>query len=65
MPVKGEVTLVIAPGRGSGTRLDDAAESVRELVAAGAARRAAADAVARLADVSRNELYRRSLAPPD
>jgi hypothetical protein len=38
---------------------------VRRLVAAGAARRAAADAVARLVDVSRNELYRRSLGEPD
>ena len=53
-PVKGEVTVVVAPGEG-----------VRELVAAGAPRRAAADAVARLADVSRNELYRLSLAPSD
>ncbi len=64
-PVKGEVTVVVAPGEGSETRLDDAVGAVRELVAAGAARRAAADAVARLADVSRNELYRRSLAPSD
>jgi len=64
-PLKGEVTVVIAPGGASETRLDDAVGAVRELVAAGAARRAAADAVARLADVSRNELYRRSLAPPD
>jgi 16S rRNA (cytidine1402-2'-O)-methyltransferase len=64
-PVKGEVTVVVAPGRPSETRLDDAVGAVRELVAAGAPRRVAADAVARLADVSRNELYRRSLAPSD
>ena len=66
-PVKGEVTVVIAPGgaSASGERLDDAVEAVQELVAAGAARGAAADTLARLVDVSRNELYRRSLAPPD
>jgi 16S rRNA (cytidine1402-2'-O)-methyltransferase len=64
-PVKGEVTVVVAPGGTSDARLDDAVGAVRELVAAGAARRAAAEAVARLVDVSRNELYRRSLTPSD
>ncbi len=64
-PVKGEVTVVVAPGGTSDARLDDAVGAVRELVAAGAARRVAADAVARLVDVSRNELYRRSLTPSD
>jgi len=68
-PVKGEVTLVLAPGGDAGASRDvvgdDAAAAVRELVAAGAARRPAADAVARLLGLSRNELYRRSLAPPD
>jgi len=63
--VKGEVTLVVAPGAGWDPRLDEAVGAVRELVAAGAARRAAADTTARLLGVSRNELYRRSLAPPD
>ncbi len=64
-PIKGEVTVVVGPGGTSDARLEDAVGAVRELVAAGAARRAAADAVARLADVSRNELYRRSLTPSD
>jgi 16S rRNA (cytidine1402-2'-O)-methyltransferase len=64
-PVKGEVTLVVGPGGGPADRIDGAADAVRRLVAAGAARRAAADAVARLVDVSRNELYRRSLGEPD
>jgi 16S rRNA (cytidine1402-2'-O)-methyltransferase len=63
---KGEITLVVAPaGPEAAPPLDDAVEAVRELVAAGAARRAAADAVARLLDAPRNELYRRSLATPD
>jgi 16S rRNA (cytidine1402-2'-O)-methyltransferase len=64
-PVKGEVTIVVAPGSAPAEQLDDAVRAVRELVAAGAARRAAADTVARLVDVSRNELYRRSLGPSD
>ena len=34
---------------------------MRELIASGAARRAAVDVVARLAGVPRNELYRASL----
>jgi hypothetical protein len=38
---------------------------VRDLVAAGSARGAAADAVARLSELPRNELYRRSLTAPD
>ncbi len=63
-PVKGEVTLVVAPGAAPAAGVDDAVRAVQELVAAGAARRAAADTVARLVDASRNELYRRSLAPP-
>jgi 16S rRNA (cytidine1402-2'-O)-methyltransferase len=64
-PVKGEITMVVAPGGAPDDRLDDAVGVVRDLVAAGAARRMAADAVARLLDVSRNELYRRSLDPSD
>jgi 16S rRNA (cytidine1402-2'-O)-methyltransferase len=63
---KGEITLVVASGAGGRSRaLDDAVASVRELVAAGAARRVAADVVARLLAQPRNELYRRSLAAPD
>jgi 16S rRNA (cytidine1402-2'-O)-methyltransferase len=58
---KGEITLVVGPpvrARGSD---DDAAAAVAELVAAGVQRRRAADVVARLTGVSRNELYRRTL----
>ena len=61
-PPKGEVTLVIGPG--TGTRraaASDGAEAVAELVAAGVPRRRAADLVARLTGLSRNELYRTSL----
>jgi 16S rRNA (cytidine1402-2'-O)-methyltransferase len=61
-PPKGEVTLVIGPGTGralpSGA---DGAAAVAELVAAGVPRRRAADVVARLTGLSRNELYRGSL----
>lgn len=64
-PVKGEVTVVVAPGEQVGAELDDAIAAVRELVVAGVPRRAAADIVARLVGVSRNGLYRGSLAPPD
>ena len=45
--------------------LDEGVAAVRDLVAAGAARRVAADTVATLLDVSRNDLYRRSLAASD
>jgi 16S rRNA (cytidine1402-2'-O)-methyltransferase len=64
-PVKGEVTVVIRPGGAPDDQLEGAVAAVRQLVAAGAARRPAADTVAGLLDLSRNELYRRSLAPPD
>ena len=64
-PVRGEVTVVVGPGASHDDGLDDAVAAVRALVAAGAARRAAADTVAGLLDLSRNELYRRSLAPSD
>jgi 16S rRNA (cytidine1402-2'-O)-methyltransferase len=59
-PPKGEVTLVLGPGAGAE---DSAAaiEAVAELVASGLPRRRAADLVARLTGVSRNELYRRTL----
>jgi 16S rRNA (cytidine1402-2'-O)-methyltransferase len=59
-PPKGEITLVLgpAPARESG---GDAVGAVSELVGAGVPRRQAADVVARLTGVSRNELYRRTL----
>jgi 16S rRNA (cytidine1402-2'-O)-methyltransferase len=64
-PVKGEVTIVIGRPADQGVMLDDAVLAVRDLVAAGAARRPSADVVARLVGASRNDLYRASLAPPD
>jgi len=64
-PVKGEVTIVIGPVSEPARPLDDGVGVVRELVASGATRRVAADAVARLAGLSRNELYRASLDSPD
>jgi 16S rRNA (cytidine1402-2'-O)-methyltransferase len=64
-PPKGEITLVLGPGgdgAGDGERGRDAAFSaMAELVAVGTPRRVAADVVARLTDVSRNDLYRGSL----
>ena len=60
--VRGEVTIVVGPGEQASPDLDEAVAAVEELVAAGAAHRAAVDAVARLAHVPRNALYRRSLA---
>jgi 16S rRNA (cytidine1402-2'-O)-methyltransferase len=65
-PPKGEITLVLgaAPGGSAGVTKaseEDAAAVVGELVAAGVARRQAADIVARLTGVSRNALYRASL----
>jgi 16S rRNA (cytidine1402-2'-O)-methyltransferase len=67
-PPKGEITLVLgAPGAGAGVAgvahvaEDDAVTVVGELVAAGVARRQAADVVARLTGISRNSLYRASL----
>jgi 16S rRNA (cytidine1402-2'-O)-methyltransferase len=59
-PPKGEITLVLGPG----TKMPEhegAVEAVAELVAAGVARRPAAELVSRLTGVSRNELYRRTL----
>jgi 16S rRNA (cytidine1402-2'-O)-methyltransferase len=58
--VRGEVTLVLGAAEAAG---DDAAalDAVGELVAAGVARRQAADVVARLTGVPRNRLYRSSL----
>jgi 16S rRNA (cytidine1402-2'-O)-methyltransferase len=59
-PPKGEITLVV--GAASARRDDPAARTaVAELVAAGTPRRVAADVVARLTDLSRNDLYRDTL----
>jgi 16S rRNA (cytidine1402-2'-O)-methyltransferase len=59
---KGEITLVIGPALPARvTRADEAAEAVAALLAAGTPRRVAVNVVGRLADVSRNDLYRGSL----
>jgi 16S rRNA (cytidine1402-2'-O)-methyltransferase len=61
-PPRGEITLVLGPARGAApTEIEDAAAVVRELVASGLPRRRAAELVARLAGVPRNDLYRRTL----
>jgi 16S rRNA (cytidine1402-2'-O)-methyltransferase len=60
---KGEITLVVgarAAGSDAAAK-DEASRAVADLVAAGTPRRVAADVVARLTDVSRNDLYRGSL----
>jgi 16S rRNA (cytidine1402-2'-O)-methyltransferase len=59
-PPKGELTLVLGPGTKAPEHAA-AVEVVAELVAAGVARRRAAELVSRLTGVSRNELYRRTL----
>jgi 16S rRNA (cytidine1402-2'-O)-methyltransferase len=60
---KGEVTLVVGPGTGGADAsvLVEARQAVSDLVAAGAPRRAAAEVIARLTGVPRNELYRSTL----
>jgi 16S rRNA (cytidine1402-2'-O)-methyltransferase len=60
---KGEITLVIGPAASPSSSADTTAAeaAVAELVAAGVARRRAAEIVARLTGVSRNRLYRGSL----
>lgn len=60
-PPKGEITVVIGPGRGTEPDVPEAAAAVAELVAAGLPRRQAADLVARLTGASKNALYRESL----
>jgi 16S rRNA (cytidine1402-2'-O)-methyltransferase len=59
-PPRGEITLVIGPGR-SAPDEDAALAAVAELVAAGLARKRAVEIVARLTGVARNRLYRDSL----
>jgi 16S rRNA (cytidine1402-2'-O)-methyltransferase len=64
-PPKGEITLVLGgvevAGGERGASADEAAAAVVELVGEGVARGRAAELVARLTGVSRNELYRSSL----
>jgi 16S rRNA (cytidine1402-2'-O)-methyltransferase len=62
-PPKGEVTLVVGPAASAlpPADADAAAGVVAELVAEGLTRRRAAELVARLTGVPRNELYRASL----
>jgi 16S rRNA (cytidine1402-2'-O)-methyltransferase len=61
-PPKGEITLVLGPGKEEAARGEqEAVAAVAELVASGLARRQAADLVARLTGVRPNTLYRRSL----
>ena len=62
-PPKGEITLVIGASETTSADVDRAAANaaVIELVGEGVGRRRAADVVARLTGVPRNELYRRTL----
>jgi 16S rRNA (cytidine1402-2'-O)-methyltransferase len=60
-PPKGEVTLVIGPAPELPPDEAPALQAVAELVAAGAARRTAAEVVARLTGTPKNRLYRGSL----
>jgi 16S rRNA (cytidine1402-2'-O)-methyltransferase len=59
-PPKGEVTLVVAPGVAV-VDVEAALAAVAELVAGGARRGVAAEVVARLSGVARNDLYRGTL----
>jgi 16S rRNA (cytidine1402-2'-O)-methyltransferase len=65
-PPKGELTLVLGAGEPDGGPADaaEAVAAVVELVEAGVPRRQAADVVARLARISRNTLYAKSLKSP-
>ncbi len=60
VPPKGEITFVIGPGAAVPAR-DEAVGAVAELVASGTPRRVAAEVVAKLTGVPRNDLYRGSL----
>jgi len=60
-PPRGEVVVVVGPAspkQGGGTRLQDAAAALRDLIDAGAKARPAAAAVAKLTGLRANELYR-------
>ena len=59
-PPKGEITLVLGPGRRALDE-DAALGAVAELVEAGVSRKQAAELVSRLSGVARNRLYRGSL----
>jgi len=59
-PPRGEITLVFGPGPES-SRRGEAEAAVSALIAAGTPRKVAAEVVARLTDMSRNELYREGL----
>jgi 16S rRNA (cytidine1402-2'-O)-methyltransferase len=59
-PPKGEVTIVVAPGVAA-VDVDGALAAVAELVAGGARRGVAAEVVARLSGIPRNDLYRGTL----
>jgi 16S rRNA (cytidine1402-2'-O)-methyltransferase len=59
-PPKGEITLVVGAGA-LPSQAVEARAAVADLVGAGTPRRVAADVVARLTDMSRNDLYRSSL----
>jgi 16S rRNA (cytidine1402-2'-O)-methyltransferase len=60
---KGEITIVVGPAvsREGAAVLAEARQAVSDLVAAGTPRKAAAEVVARLTGVPRNELYRSTL----
>ena len=60
---RGEITIVFAGDRRGVVAADSdaAVAAVAELIAAGTPRRVAADVVARLTDMSRNDLYRATL----
>ncbi|HEX4519068.1 MAG TPA: 16S rRNA (cytidine(1402)-2'-O)-methyltransferase [Gaiellaceae bacterium] len=62
---RGEITLVLGPGEPAAAAdplaVAAALEAVAELVAAGTPRKTAAEVIARLTALSRNELYRGSL----
>jgi 16S rRNA (cytidine1402-2'-O)-methyltransferase len=62
-PPRGEITLVLDAGAVEAAAADsaDALAAVVDLVAAGTPRRAAAEVVARLTKLSRNDLYRGTL----
>ena len=60
-PPKGEITLVIGPGRAEAADEGVALAAVAELVEAGVPRRRAAELIARVTGIARNRLYRGSL----